>query len=62
MYQCKKYSSNTLPHVSRPNWSINVVAGHPPWVSAVFWFPKKLLGNSAEQSHLWPLNCTLASL
>ena len=26
---CKKYSSNTLPHVSRPNWSINVVAGRP---------------------------------
>ena len=43
---CKKYSSNTLPHVSRPNWSINVVARHPPCVYAVFWFPKKWLGNS----------------
>ena len=60
---CKKYSSNTLPHVSRPNWSINVVARHP--LGCLPCFGSQRSGWETVSFLLlqqWPLNCTLASL
>ena len=60
---CKKYSSNTLPHVSHPNWSINVVARHP--LGCLPCFGSQRSGWETVSFLLlqqWPLNCTLASL
>ena len=60
---CKKYSSNTLPHVSRPNWSINVVARHP--LGCLPCFGSQRSGWETVSFLLlqqWPLNCTLAFL